>query len=141
MVCHVFNGFSRFSCCWPWLFPGTVGPASLESLRLVATHIVPSESKCNKVKPSEVPSPTFNIVNEYEINEIAINHYDLFKLKDPKEIHNIGLFENNLDCKNGGRGDAPQIALNFKEISDFEGPGAFLKRKRKGWFPGLTGGI
>ena len=51
----------------------------------------------NKLNLTEIPSPTFNIVNEYKINEIIINHYDLFKLKDPKEIHNIGLFENNLD--------------------------------------------
>ena len=50
-----------------------------------------------KLNLTEIPSPTFNIVNEYKINEIIINHYDLFKLKDPKEIHNIGLFENNLD--------------------------------------------
>ena len=26
---------------------------------------------------------------------MIINHYDLFKLKDPKETYNIGLFENN----------------------------------------------
>ena len=51
----------------------------------------------NKLNLTEIPSPTFNIVNEYKINEIIINHYDLFKLKDPKEIYNIGLFENNLD--------------------------------------------
>ena len=51
----------------------------------------------NKLNLTEIPSPTFNIVNEYKIKEIIINHYDLFKLKDPKEIHNIGLFENNLD--------------------------------------------
>ena len=44
---------------------------------------------------NEIPSPTFNIVNEYKIDEITINHYDLFKLKDPKELYNIGLFENN----------------------------------------------
>ena len=51
----------------------------------------------NKLNITEIPSPTFNIVNEYKINETIINHYDLFKLKDPSEIHNIGLFENNLD--------------------------------------------
>jgi len=44
---------------------------------------------------TEIPSPTFNIVNEYKIDEIIINHYDLFKLKDPKELQNIGIFENN----------------------------------------------
>ena len=51
----------------------------------------------NKQNLTEIPSPTFNIVNEYKINEIIINHYDLFKLKDPKELYNIGLFENNSD--------------------------------------------
>ena len=49
----------------------------------------------NKLNLTEIPSPTFNIVNEYKIDEITINHYDLFKLKDPKELYNIGLFENN----------------------------------------------
>ena len=48
-----------------------------------------------KLNLTEIPSPTFNIVNEYKIDEIIINHYDLFKLKDPKELYNIGLFENS----------------------------------------------
>ena len=50
-----------------------------------------------KLNLTEIPSPTFNIVNEYKIDEIIINHYDLFKLKDPKELYNIGLFENILE--------------------------------------------
>jgi len=50
-----------------------------------------------KLNLTEIPSPTFNIVNEYKIDEIIINHYDLFKLKDPKELYNIGLFENYLE--------------------------------------------
>ena len=49
----------------------------------------------NKLNLTEIPSPTFNIVNEYKIDGIIINHYDLFKLKDSKELNNIGLFENN----------------------------------------------
>ena len=49
----------------------------------------------NKLNLTEIPSPTFNIVNEYKIAGIIINHYDLFKLKDSKELNNIGLFENN----------------------------------------------
>ena len=48
-----------------------------------------------KLKPTEVPSPTFNIVNEYKIGEILINHFDLFKIKDPKELFNIGIFEDS----------------------------------------------
>ena len=49
----------------------------------------------SELKLTEIPSPTFNIVNEYQIGEIVVNHYDLFKIKDPKELYNIGIFENN----------------------------------------------
>ena len=58
-------------------------------------HLINSLQRKNKLKLTEVPSPTFNIVNQYKINEIIINHYDLFKIKDPKEIYNIGIFEDN----------------------------------------------
>jgi len=58
-------------------------------------HLINNLQKKNKLKITEVPSPTFNIVNEYKINEIVINHYDLFKIKDPKELYNIGVFEDN----------------------------------------------
>ena len=60
-------------------------------------HLINNLQSESGLNPTEVPSPTFNIVNEYKIGEILINHFDLFKIKDPKEIHNIGLFENNLD--------------------------------------------
>ena len=47
-----------------------------------------------KIKKSEVLSPTFNIVFEYEIKKFTIKHFDLYRLKDEKDIKNIGLFEN-----------------------------------------------
>ena len=43
---------------------------------------------------SEVTSPTFNIVNEYDIGNLNIKHYDLFRVKNNKELENIGLLEN-----------------------------------------------
>ncbi len=58
-------------------------------------HLINNLQNNKKLNLTEIPSPTFNIVNEYKIDEIIINHYDLFKLKDPKELYNIGLFENN----------------------------------------------
>ena len=58
-------------------------------------HLINNLQRKNELKLTEVPSPTFNIVNEYKINEIVINHYDLFKIKDPKELYNIGIFEDN----------------------------------------------
>ena len=58
-------------------------------------HLINSLQRKNDLKLTEVPSPTFNIVNQYKINEIVINHYDLFKIKDAKELYNIGIFEDN----------------------------------------------
>ena len=47
-----------------------------------------------KLKKSEVLSPTFNIVFEYEIKEFTIKHFDLYRLKNDNDIKNIGLYEN-----------------------------------------------
>ena len=47
-----------------------------------------------KLKKSEVLSPTFNIVFEYDIKDFIIEHYDLYRLKNEEEIKNIGLFKN-----------------------------------------------
>jgi tRNA threonylcarbamoyl adenosine modification protein YjeE len=58
-------------------------------------HLINNLQSKNEHKLTEVPSPTFNIVNEYKIGEIVVNHYDLFKIKDPKELYNIGIFEDN----------------------------------------------
>tara|TARA_Y100001970_G_C13819334_1_gene644029 strand:+ start:17 stop:466 length:450 start_codon:yes stop_codon:yes gene_type:complete len=48
-----------------------------------------------KISKSEVLSPTFNIVFEYEIKEFVIKHFDLYRLKNSDELKNIGLFENS----------------------------------------------
>ena len=47
-----------------------------------------------KLKKSEILSPTFNIVFEYEIKEFTIKHFDLYRLKNSNDIKNVGLFEN-----------------------------------------------
>ena len=48
-----------------------------------------------KLKKSEVLSPTFNIVFEYDIKEFTIKHFDLYRLKNERDIQNIGLYENS----------------------------------------------
>ena len=58
-------------------------------------YLINSLQTKKKLKLTEVPSPTFNIVNEYKIDEMTINHYDLFKIKDPKDLFNIGIFEDS----------------------------------------------
>jgi tRNA threonylcarbamoyladenosine biosynthesis protein TsaE len=47
------------------------------------------------IHATEVTSPTFNLLNEYEVNDLVIKHYDLFRIRDKSEITNLNLFENN----------------------------------------------
>tara|TARA_B100000945_G_scaffold211826_1_gene170594 strand:- start:929 stop:1384 length:456 start_codon:yes stop_codon:yes gene_type:complete len=49
----------------------------------------------NKVNKTEVLSPTFNLLYEYEIKSLKVMHYDLYRLEDNKEIDQIGIFENS----------------------------------------------
>ena len=47
----------------------------------------------NKTNLTEVQSPTFSILNEYQINNLNIKHYDLYIVKQIEELVNLGLFE------------------------------------------------
>jgi tRNA threonylcarbamoyladenosine biosynthesis protein TsaE len=47
----------------------------------------------NKVKVTEVLSPTFNIIYEYEVKGFKIMHYDLYRLKTNKDVQQLGVFE------------------------------------------------
>ncbi len=48
----------------------------------------------NKQSITEVPSPTFNLVNEYHLQSLIIRHYDLYRISDEKELNSLGIFEN-----------------------------------------------
>ena len=49
----------------------------------------------NKVNKTEVLSPTFNLLYEYEIKSLKVMHYDLYRLEDIKEVDQLGIFENS----------------------------------------------
>ena len=46
------------------------------------------------LQTGEVTSPTFNLLNEYDVDDLSIKHYDLFRLKDKSELKNLDIFEN-----------------------------------------------
>ena len=60
-------------------------------------YLINTFQKQNKLELTEVTSPTFNILNEYEINKVNINHYDLFRLKSLEELKDLNLFEKKLN--------------------------------------------
>jgi len=57
-------------------------------------HLINSFQVSNHLNPTEVTSPTFNLVNEYDVGIFIVQHYDLYRLKSSDETKNIGLLEN-----------------------------------------------
>ena len=70
-------------------FFGEIGVGKTTFIR----YLINSFQRENKLELTEVTSPTFNLLNEYQINDIKINHYDLFRIKTVDEIKNLGLFQ------------------------------------------------
>ena len=70
-------------------FVGEMGVGKTTFIR----YLINNFQKQNGLKITEVTSPTFNLLNEYQIKQIKINHYDLFRINSLDEIHNLGLFD------------------------------------------------
>tara|TARA_B100000378_G_scaffold274183_1_gene268258 strand:+ start:54 stop:509 length:456 start_codon:yes stop_codon:yes gene_type:complete len=72
---------------------GEIGVGKTTFVRFFINHL---ESK-NKIKNSDVLSPTFNIVYDYNTGKAKILHYDLYRLKNYKDISQLGIFETSND--------------------------------------------
>ena len=72
-------------------FYGEIGVGKTTFIRYLINQL----QKKNNQKITEVTSPTFNLLNEYQIDDLVIKHYDLFRLKHKSEILNLNIFENN----------------------------------------------
>ena len=51
----------------------------------------------NGEKITEILSPTFNLLYEYDLKTIKIMHYDLYRIKDEKELKHLGIFLDQQD--------------------------------------------
>jgi tRNA threonylcarbamoyladenosine biosynthesis protein TsaE len=71
-------------------FHGEIGVGKTTFIR----HLINSYQINNHLNPTEVTSPTFNLINEYDVGIFLVQHYDLYRLKSNDEIKNIGLLEN-----------------------------------------------
>ena len=72
---------------------GEIGAGKTTFVRFFINSL---ESK-NGIKNSEVLSPTFNIVYDYDVGNLKIHHYDLYRLKNYKDISQLGMFETSND--------------------------------------------
>ena len=71
-------------------FHGEIGVGKTTFIR----HLVNCLQANNHLNQTEVTSPTFNLVNEYDVGVFIIQHYDLYRLTNINETKNIGLLEN-----------------------------------------------
>ena len=72
---------------------GEIGVGKTTFVRFFINYL----EKKNRIKNSDVLSPTFNIVYDYDIGDIKILHYDLYRLKNYRDISQLGVFETSKD--------------------------------------------
>ena len=58
-------------------------------------HLINNIQSQKRLKETEVLSPTFNLLYEYEIKDLKIMHYDLYRIKKANELDYLGIFSEN----------------------------------------------
>ena len=72
---------------------GEIGVGKTTFTRYLINYL----QKKNGEKITEVLSPTFNLLYEYDLKGIKIMHYDLYRIRDEKELKHLGIFLDNQD--------------------------------------------
>ncbi len=70
---------------------GEIGVGKTTFTRYLINYLQKKEGS----KATEVLSPTFNLLYEYDLKKYKIMHYDLYRLKNKKELNTLGIFQNN----------------------------------------------
>ena len=67
---------------------GEIGVGKTTFTRFLINYLQKKEN----LKITEVLSPTFNLLYEYDLKKFKIMHYDLYRVKQNKELKNLGIF-------------------------------------------------
>ena len=70
---------------------GEIGVGKTTFTRYLINYLQKKEGS----KATEVLSPTFNLLYEYDLKKYKIMHYDLYRLKNEKELNNLSIFQEN----------------------------------------------
>ena len=72
---------------------GEIGVGKTTFTRYLINYL--QEKRGEKI--TEVLSPTFNLLYEYDLKDIKIMHYDLYRIKEEKELKHLGIFLDKQD--------------------------------------------
>ncbi len=68
---------------------GDIGVGKTTFVKYLINHL----QKKSKSELTQVTSPTFNIMNEYNIGDFLIKHYDLYRINSSNELKDLNLFD------------------------------------------------
>jgi tRNA threonylcarbamoyl adenosine modification protein YjeE len=86
----IANKISKKDCIF---LIGEIGVGKTTFTRSLINYFQKKEG----VQITEVLSPTFNLLYEYDIKKKKVMHYDLYRVKNKKELSQLGIFNENID--------------------------------------------
>ena len=89
-------------------------------------YFINEYQKINNLIQTEITSPTFSLLNEYQVKDIRIKHYDLFRINRKEDIKNLDVFEKDNKLITliewpqliADKEDIKFIALTFNYLND-----------------------
>ena len=90
LSCKVADQLIKNDCIF---LIGEIGVGKTTFTRYLINYL----QKKNGEKMTEVLSPTFNLLYEYDLKNLKIMHYDLYRVRDEKELKHLGIFSDNQD--------------------------------------------
>ena len=89
-------------------------------------YFINEYQKINNLIQTEITSPTFSLLNEYQVKDIRIKHYDLFRINRKEDINNLDIFEKDNKLITliewpqliADKQDIKFIALTFNYLND-----------------------
>ena len=81
-------------------------------------YFINEYQKINNLTQTEITSPTFSLLNEYQLKDLRIKHYDLFRINKKEDIKNLEIFEN--DNKLITLIEWPQLLADIQNIKSID---------------------
>ena len=98
-------------------------------------YFINEYQKINNLTQTEITSPTFSLLNEYQVKDIRIKHYDLFRINRKEDVNNLDIFEKDNKLITliewpqmiADKQDMKFIALTFNYLNDLNNRSVDIK--------------